>query len=45
MIYTIFLQNNPNHPQFERLVNRFNGMPPTIVFYEGPGRSLPADPK
>lgn len=43
--FGVFHTNNPNHPQFERLVNQFNETQPTIVFYEGPWRSLPTDPK
>ena len=33
--------NDPQHPQFEQLEQDFYQVQPTIVFYEGPARSLP----
>lgn len=33
--------SDPFHPQFEWLEHHFNAIRPTVIFYEGPERSLP----
>lgn len=36
--------NDPEHSQFEQIEEDFYRIQPTMVFYEGPARSLPNDP-